>query len=201
MEAPYDERYAYEIARLFPQQGRWRESDYFALPDSNLIIELAQGEIIVTPAPTSRHQIIVTRLLTTLASFVREHDLGTAIVSPFSIRLKPELIRQPDVLFYLAEHESRIGEQVSQPPDWCAEVISPGSRQTDEGEKLEEYAQAGISEYWLIDPEDRSVRVYTLPAGGTVYDLTATFQTGDVAASATLPGFTLAVDDLLAGTA
>lgn len=198
MEAQHDDQYAYEVARLFPPQGRWREADYFSLPDSNEIIELTEGEIIVSPPPTSRHQRIVMELAYALRRYTEDHGTGTVLVAPLAVRLKDGLIRQPDVLLYRAEHADRIGEQVSQPPDWCAEVISPGSRETDTVDKLAEYAEAGIAEYWLVDPEEGTVRVYTLPPSVDVYEVVGTYSGEDVVKSPLLAGFGVSVTEVIA---
>ncbi len=70
-------------------------------------------------------------------------------------------------------------------PDWVAEIISPGARKTDEVDKLAEYAQAGIPEYWIIDLKKKTVRVYLLPEGGKEYTLAATYTSGQAARSVT----------------
>lgn len=61
-------------------------------------------------------------------------------------------IREPDVMVMLNEHHNRIQNQCWGPPDLAVEVLSPGTRETDRTEKLVEYAQAGVHEYWIVDP-------------------------------------------------
>lgn len=81
---------------------------------------------------------------------------------PLSVRLWPGKIREPDVLFVSHEHADRVGEQFYGPPDLVIEVLSAGTWRTDRLEKLVEYAQADIMEYWIVDPEaktNRGVRV------------------------------------------
>src|SRR5688572_25847332 len=136
--------YVTEIARLFPRQGRWTEDDYFALPESSEIIELSEGVLIVTPAPDIYHQDVSHGLLRPLDRFVTEHQLGKLYYSPIAVRLWEGNIREPDLLFLRKERFGQIGKRVIEGPvDWIAEIISPGSRKTDESEKLQEYAQAG----------------------------------------------------------
>jgi Uma2 family endonuclease len=130
--------------------------------------------------------------------FAEAGNLGAGYVSPMSVRLWEGKIREPDVFFVRREHADRIGESVIGPPDWVAEVISKSTRKTDEVDKLAEYAQAGIPEYWMLDYKKRSIRVYLLPEGERVYTLAATYTAGQVARSATIDGFEVAVDGLFA---
>jgi Uma2 family endonuclease len=190
------EVYVTEIAKLFPPQGRWTEDEYFALPDANRIIELSDGELIMSPPPTFEHQRAVGELFYALKQHVDAGDLGTAAVAPLAIRLWEGKIREPDVMFFSRAHRDRIGGEVSGPPDWVAEVISPGTKKTDEVEKLAEYAQAGIAEYWLVDPGERTIRVYVLH-GEAAYTLAACYTAGQVARAETVEGFAVAVDKVV----
>jgi Uma2 family endonuclease len=186
--------YVTEIARLFPRQGRWTEDDYFALPESSEIIELINGRLIVTPSPDTYHQDVSHGLLRPLDRFVREHQLGKVYYSPVALRLWEGSIREPDLLFLRTARFGQIGKRIIEGPvDWIAEIISPGSRKTDESEKLQEYAQAGIPEYWLLDPDAKTLRVYLLREAAA-YTLVATYALGDTAKSETIEGFSVAVD-------
>ena len=161
MEA--QETYVTEIAKLFPRQGEWTERDFFALPESNLPLELAGGKIVMAPAPDDLHQHISGELFFALKAYVDAHQLGVVRHAPYDVRLFPGTIRQPDLVFIRAEHMDRItGRYFDGPPDWVAEIISPGSRELDEEVKLAEYARAGVPEYWLVDPENRTIRIHTL---------------------------------------
>ena len=78
------------------------------------------------------------------------------------VRLWPGKIREPDIFFIAREHADRIGEEACGAPDLVMEVLSPGTQETDRGEKFFEYAHAGVREYWLVDPDKRRIEVYTL---------------------------------------
>jgi len=188
--------YPVEIARLFPPQGQWTEEDYFALPDSMQIIELSDGEIVMPAPPVLHHQKIIMKLGFALDAFVRKGDLGTVYLAPVAVRLWKGKIREPDILFVRKEHEDRIHEtRIEGAPDWVAEVISPGTRHTDEVKKMAEYARAGVPEYWLLDPKKHTIRVCHLE--GEVYSLTATYQPGQMARSVTISGFEVSVGEVL----
>jgi Uma2 family endonuclease len=104
--------------------------------------------------------------------------------------------REPDVMFYRAEHLARIGEQYATSPDWVAEVLSPSTRDMDLFTKIDEYALAGIPEYWLVDPEAQVVAVYTLAEGAETYHLVAEYHAGQHIQAQTLEGLALSVDEL-----
>ncbi|MEE8392343.1 MAG: Uma2 family endonuclease [Anaerolineae bacterium] len=181
-----------QIAELWPLQGEWSEADYFALPDTNRLIELSEGTLIMPPHPTETHQRVLDALYAAMRAFVREHDLGVIRFAPLPVQLWPGKVREPDILFVSHAHADRIGEQFYGPPDLVVEVLSPGTRRTDRGVKMLEYARAGVSEYWLVDPDVHTIEVYTLSEG--VYVLLGQFGTGHKAHSRVLSGFEVSVD-------
>jgi len=190
-------RWVTEIAQLWPRRGEWTEADYFALPDTNRFIELCKGELIMPPHPTETHQRVVGKVYKSFDSFVEAGDLGILRFAPLPVRLWPGLIREPDILFVSQAHADRIGEQAYGPPDLVVEVISPGTRRRDRNDKFVEYARAGISEYWIVDPEARTIEVFVLQDGA--YTLLVKAGPGEKAHSQLLNGFEVAVDEVFAG--
>ena len=187
-------RPAVQIAELWPHQGEWSEADYFALPDTNRLIELSEGALIMPPHPTETHQRVLDALYAAMRGFVRERDLGIIRFAPLPVRLWPGKIREPDILFVSHAHADRMGEQFYGPPDLVVEVLSPGTQHTDRGVKMLEYARAGVSEYWLVDPETRSIEVYTLGEG--VYIPLGQFGAGQAVRSQVLSGVEVPVDEV-----
>lgn len=185
-----------QIAELWPPQGEWTEADYFALPDTNRFVELSEGELIMPPHPTETHQRVLDTLYATMRAFVLEHDLGVIRFAPLPVRLWPGTIREPDILFVSQAHTDRIGEQAYGPPDLVVEVISTSTRRTDRGEKFLEYARAGISEYWLVDPEAQTIEVFVLQDGAYTFLVKA--GPGETARSQLLGGLEVTVDDVFA---
>lgn len=151
-----------EIANLFPKQGEWTEADYFRLPESNKIIELSEGRLIISPSPTTQHQMILGSLFSKLRDHVTSNKLGMIVISPMDVRLKKGIIRQPDIVFMSNEHLNRITNKRWGIPDFVIEVISPGTKKEDRKYKYAEYEKAGIKEYWIIDPDKQTVDIYEL---------------------------------------
>lgn len=185
---------AWEVAYLFPAQGEWTEEDYFALPD-NTRLELAEGRLERLPMPTTSHQRIVAFLYRLLLNFVGQRYPGAeALFASLPVRLGPRTLREPDVMLMLPEHRHRIHEQYWEKPDMVIEVVSPKNRMTDLRDKRREYAQAGISEYWIVDPQSKTVTVLKL--SGETYVVHGAYGQGDTAESALLDGFRVDVDDI-----
>lgn len=187
-----------EIARLFPPQGQWTEAEYLSLPETNHIVELSNGRVVMPDMPTTSHQRAVTKLLRLMAAHVEASDIGEVSVAPLRIRLWPGKIREPDIVFMLRQHSDRIGEEYWGVPDLVVEVISPrtahssGTEDSDRGEKFLEYAQAGVSEYWLIDPAGGTVEIYGLRHHA--YHLAGCWGRGEVCQSGVIDGFAVEVD-------
>jgi len=194
-------RPAKEIAELFPPQGQWTEADYFGLPETNRIVELSEGEVEVPPMPTTSHQRAVGKLFRRLSDYVEQKDLGEVALAPLRVRLWPGKIREPDIVFVARERAEQIGEEYWGVPDLVVEVISPrteessGTEHLDRGTKFNEYAQAGVREYWLVDPPDRHIELYFLRDG--VYHLLERWGPEQTVRSQLLPGLEVPVDAIL----
>ncbi len=178
----------WELAHLFHAQGQWTEEEYLAL-DTNHLIEYSHGYIEVLEMPTELHQDLAIVLCELLKQFVKPRKLGKILIAPFRIQLWPGKYREPDVMFMLAGNSKRRGEQYWIAADLVMEVISPNDRNRDLVKKRHEYAQAGIPEYWLVDPEYRTITVLSLEEQH--YVVHGEFKLGEQATSRLLEGFTV----------
>jgi Uma2 family endonuclease len=179
---------AWEVATLFPDQGQWGEGDYLTLSRStNRLVEFSAGHIEILPMPKTSHQLIVQYLSNLLLAFVAPRKLGTTLFAPLRVRLPHGAFREPDVVFMLARHANRIGEEFWEGADLVMEVVSEENRTHDLVTKRAEYAAAGIPEYWIVDPREQTITVLTLH--GSQYRVHAESRPGQKAGSALLPGF------------
>ena len=181
---------AWEIARLFPNQGQWSEQEYLAL-ETNRLVEFTDGHVEVLAMPTMIHQLMVIFLFDALRNFTAATNRGTVLLAPFRIRLRTGKFREPDVTLMLAEHASRISNEYWDAADLVMEVVSDDDRRRDLETKRLDYAMAGIPEYWIVDPQLRQIAVLFLD--GQHYKVHGTFGEGEQAASVLLPGFTVNV--------
>ena len=187
---------AWELALLFPWQGSWTEADYLAL-DTNRLVELVHGCLEVLPMPTILHQMMVEVLHGRLKSHVAAKAAGLVLFAPLPVHLGPESFREPDVIYL---RPNRIADLRKQPEgaDLVMEVVSEGNenRKRDLETKRHDYAEAGIAEYWIVDPQEHQIIVLALE--GKTYREHGKFGRGATASSVLLPGFTVSVDAVFA---
>ena len=174
---------------------RWTFDELAAeLPESNLPTELWDGELIMSPSRSFLHQQLVDRFHDLLKSWVRQHHLGETAVAPIDMVLTTRRAIQPDVVFISNERLGIIKEQIMGAADLVAEVISPGSRRRDRIDKRDLYEQHGVQEYWIIDPEAKTVEVLHLEKG--TYQLAGRWHPGEIAQSVLLKGLEVPVSPL-----
>jgi Uma2 family endonuclease len=189
---------AWDVALLYPLQGDWGEFEYLALTAaSNRLIEYTDGSIEVLAMPTSSHQRIVLYLLKQLEALILPGKLGEALCAPLRVKIRGGKFREPDIVFMLAANKSRIGEEFWTGADLVMEVISndPESRRRDLQQKPLDYAEAGIPEYWIVDPQEKKIVVLRLQ--DDKYVTQGEYGEGSTASSALLPGFAVDVGDVL----
>jgi Uma2 family endonuclease len=186
------------LAQLYPAQGAWTERDYLALTAQNVLVEYTDGQIEVLPMPTVRHQRIVRFLLRVLEEFTTSHGWGEVLMAPLPTRLRPSLWREPDVVLFTADQLTADGRYPTG-AHLVIEVVSPDddSVERDYGQRRTLYAEAGIPEYWIVDPQQGHVVVLTL--AGSLYREHGTFRRGESVSSALLPDLRILVSDALAG--
>ena len=152
----------FELPTPPKQKMTWEE--FLSWTDGEHPAEWVNGEIIMTMPAGARHQEVVYFLLSLLKRYVRSEKLGRVLFAPFLMRLpfKPSG-REPDILFIEQRHLARLHETyLDGPADLVVEVISPESIARDRGDKFIEYEQAGVREYWLIDPVRTRAEFYVL---------------------------------------
>ena len=186
---------AWNVALLFPKQGQWTESEYFAL-DTNRLVELSAGCLEVLPMPNLSHQWIVRFLFLLFHEFTTKHSLGEAYFAPLPVRLWEGKIREPDILVVRADG-SHFEGKFPEGAELVVEVVSEGaeSRKRDLQEKPADYAEAGVPEYWIVDPEQQQITVLTLSEGR--YRQHGCFALEDEATSVLLDGFSVSVKSAL----
>jgi Uma2 family endonuclease len=149
-----------------PKQGQWTYNDYASLPNDGWRYEVMNGVLIMIPAPNKVHQSMVIRFVYYLFPHVDLVGLGKVIVAPFDVELTSRRVVQPDVLVVLnANLQNVTSSRLIGPPDLAIEIASPGTASYDRLSKYEAYEQAGVSEYWLADTEERNIEVLTLEHG------------------------------------
>lgn len=143
--------------------ARVTEDEFLALPETMDRVELVDGEVLVSPSPTDRHQHLVVELTFALRAWCGAHPPAQVRVAPLDIRFGPDRILQPDVFVALGGIQDP-AMPLRLVPDIVVEVLS-SHRTYDRITKRVLYAEAGVPEYWIVDPDERCVEVHT--AGGS----------------------------------
>lgn len=181
------------MALRWPATGFWSEQEYLALP-GNRRVELANGTVETLSAPTDVHQATAAFLFASLHVFVSAHGLGKVRLAPQRLRLWPGTFRVPDVMFLALEREQLRRVQYWSGADLVMEVVDSDDRERDLVTKRQEYALAGVDEYWIIDVREQ--RVLVLERDGQSYVEHGVFTRGHQATSVRLPGFAISVRDV-----
>ena len=165
------------------------------LPETRQPVELWNGEIIMSPAPHPEHQEITLNFASALKEFVSRHDLGKVYTSPVDVVLTPRRVVQPDVLFIAKARLGIVKQCIDGVPDLAMEVISEHSWQRDRIEKKALYEQAGLPEYWIVDPDSKAIEVFALAQG--IYQLHSRAAQSQTATSQRIAGFGISFKKLL----
>ena len=136
--------------------------DFLALYDDDRR-ELIDGELIEVEVPTKLHEHIVGLIYFYLQAWTMKNG-GLSLVSGYKVRISNTRGVMPDVQYYRPENPAAqtFEDTYDTPPDLAVEIISPSSRTTDRKKKLSWYAEIGVPEYWLIDPDARLLQRYIL---------------------------------------
>lgn len=182
-----------------PQQTGWSYSEFARLPsDDGNRYEVIGGELYVTPAPRTPHQIAITRLIRFLHGFVDQHNLGWVLPGPVDVLFAEGDYLEPDLVFVRRERRGIISDRgIEAAPDLVVEVASPSTADRDRGIKRERYAFFGVPEYWILDPDAKQIEVYRLQR-----DPTQPIIATDTVSWTPFPGgpaLTIAVPDVLRG--
>lgn len=125
-------------------------------------LELVNGEITVSPRPSLDHSYALLALSRLLGAHIEENELGQLFTDVDTVFGEYE-VRCPDLLFIRKDRLRLLkGQSVQVRPDLCIEVISPGSVRIDREDKYKQYQDAGVPQYWIIDPIERRVEAFVL---------------------------------------
>ncbi len=159
--------------------------------------ELVEGKLEILPMPTWKHPLIVKYLTAAVETYVTQYGLGgVTLFAPLPAPLFPGTIREPDVLYVRPQNVPTNPSGYPSQLDLVMEVVSEGTevRQRDYVDKRADYARAGITEYWIVDPELVRVTVLSLTEGA--YQVHCERGAGETARSAMFADFVIEVDNV-----
>lgn len=176
--------------------GRYSYADYLTWQFDDAV-ELVKGKIIaMSPAPSAKHQRIVTELGGQLYVFFRDKPCRL-FFAPFDVRLydrrksivaSQEIysVVQPDLCVIC--DKSKIDEKgCLGAPDWVVEILSAGNSKQEMQIKYQLYQESGVKEYWMVYPYEQAVHQFVLDEQANAYQLTAMYSGDDIAVSVLFP--------------
>ncbi len=173
-----------------PAALKFTYEDYCLLPEDRRY-EVIDGEPFLTPAPTTRHQLVSQQIELVLGTFIRSNGLGIMIHAPCDVILSEHDVLQPDILFVSEKRRSIVEERfVRGAPDLVVEILSPSTESRDRVSKAKRYAAFGVRELWLVDTEAKTIEI--LANRGEGFERGVLFQAEDPVHSTVLPGLEFA---------
>lgn len=143
---------------------RFNYQDYLCFPKEKRC-EIIDGEVLMSPAPTTYHQRVLLNLYRIIDAFVRARKLGEVLIAPCDVLLSEFDVVQPDILFVSTARLGIIGPRyISAPPDLVVELFTEPSAYRDLVVKKRLYAKYGLPEYWLVDLQAKEIEILA-PAG------------------------------------
>jgi Uma2 family endonuclease len=182
------------VFEMLPDQGNWSDEKYLALTDhAERLVEFTDGYLEPLPMPTDKHQSIMEYLFFALTAYLRPIG-GKAHTSGIRLRIREGKYRQPDVIALRRADDPRREDRTWLGADLVLEVVSKDKPERDLIDKRFDYAEGAVPEYWIVNPLNQTISVLRLDRKR--YKRHGRFRRGQIATSATLAEFAVAVDDV-----
>ena len=175
------------LCDVLPPQGAWSDDAYLWLTEHRRrLIEFTDGRLEELPPPTATHQAVLLFLYDLFSAYLRNRG-GVVMVAPLRMRIRGGKFREPDLLLLRDRKDARYEDRYWLGADLVAEVVSPDDPDRDRVQKRADYAEAGVAEYWIVDPSDETILLLEL--ADDAYHELGTYRRGDIAPSRQLEGF------------
>lgn len=174
---------------------KWTVDDYQQM-DEDVKCEIIDAELIMTPVPLTNHQRVSRTLFLKIFNWIKKGEAGELFYAPIDVYFNKENVFQPDLVYVKQENAAIIQEKgIIGTPDMIAEVISPSNSYIDRYVKNGKYAQFGVKEYWIADPGNKTLEVYSL-AENQEYKLFLFLAEEGTVTSATLKGLSFELKEI-----
>ncbi|MBI2472854.1 MAG: Uma2 family endonuclease [Planctomycetes bacterium] len=182
------------MATIAVEKKKYTYEDYIKVSDDKRY-ELINGELLMTPSPTPKHQSVSIELAFRVKNFATINDLGKVFCAPCDVFLNEENVVQPDIFFISKDRLNIIGEKNMQgAPDLVVEIISENSVYRDMVQKKRLYARFSVKEYWIVIPEEEEIEVYILE--DNAYQLYCAYKKTEELVSPSLKGLKIVLKEI-----
>ena len=173
--------------------------DFLNFPNDGKRHEIIDGEHYVTPSPNTKHQAVSSNLHGILWTYLQQHRIGQVFTAPFDVVFSDFDVVEPDLLYISRERAGVLTDKhVRGAPDLVVEILSPGTRKTDEMTKRRLYERFDVNEYWVVDPELDAIKIYRRVEGAFARVAELSAEAGDTLTPPLLPGFSVSLADVFA---
>ncbi|MBO9608176.1 MAG: Uma2 family endonuclease [Paenibacillaceae bacterium] len=171
---------------------------YYNMPDDGNRYEVADGKLeLMSPGPTTTHQLLATELYSRLRDDCRNEYL--IIVSPIDVKLAETEVRQPDIVLIRRDRMAIVEKRcINGSPDLVIEITGKYSYRRDKLKKTKVYAKYGVPEYWIVDPDNATLEQYVLQADGA-YVLADVYSEDEIVRSERLTCAVFNMNELMRG--
>ncbi len=178
-------------------QIQYTYEDYLLFPEDGKRHELIAGDHFMSPAPITKHQKALRRIFYKICNFLENTPLGELFCAPYDVVFSKIDVVEPDILFVSAERASIITEKnIQGAPDLVIEILSESTRRTDEVKKRNLYERYGVSEYWIVDPELETIKIYKMTDEGYVRPDLFSLEGQEILVTPLLPNFSIPLSDI-----
>jgi Uma2 family endonuclease len=184
-----------------PRALKLTYEDFVNFPNDGKRHEIIDGEHYVTPSPNAKHQVVLGNLYLSIGNYLRGRSIGIAFLAPFDVVFSNFDVVEPDLLYISRDRLAVLTEaHVRGAPDLVVEILSPGTRRTDERTKLKLYERFGVQEYWIVDPKNSVVKIYRRIGDefGTASELSAAAD--EALTTPLLPGWSAPLEEVFASS-
>lgn len=173
---------------------KWTIADYQQL-DEDTRCEIIDAELIMTPAPNTKHQKVSMTLIFKIRQFIEAKKEGVLFHAPTDVYFDEKNVFQPDLIYLRDQNSPIVGfKGIEGAPDLIIEIISPSNSYIDRYVKKAKYEQFGVKEYWIVDPGNKTLEVYSLVEGA--YDLFLFLAEEGAVKSVVLSGLSFELKDI-----
>ncbi|MBI3193878.1 MAG: Uma2 family endonuclease [Ignavibacteriae bacterium] len=182
------------VQRTPASKRRYIYDDFLKFPDDGIIYEIIEGELHMSPSPFFHHQQVHAVLFNLLFNYVERHQLGVVVSAPMDIVFGMTNIVEPDIIFISNERKEIIAKRIIGAPDLLVEIISENTEGRDRVMKKALYEKFGVTEYWIVDPDEETVDQFILKKNKYVWK--GSFDGAGTIRSQAVKGFSIKVKKL-----
>jgi Uma2 family endonuclease len=177
------------------EHGELTVADYLKTGEGPPWFELIEGRLVLDPSTTSDHQSVARELVLALGIYLKKNPIGTLFFAPLDVYLDARNVFQPDIAVILNSRRDIITQRgLRGAPDIAIEILSPSNHRLDRGPKRIVYAQAGVRELWIVDPESRTIESFHL--GQDQATPAHIWHLGDTVTTPLLSGFSITAQEV-----